>query len=279
MTVQQHHQANAAPPMALTRLLVAISSQDEAEMLVPWARELARALGLPVTVAYVLDPAHHREPVDVAEAMARDFLALLSRDVRLAGVEVETSLLVGLRQEELPEMAAQSAGTLLVVPSGERSGIAPAFLGGGREGILRAISTPFVVIPPGATAPDRIRRVIAGDDRSGVAPAVLGAAREIAATVGTQVVAVEVIAPESQPAHHFVVLEPEFTEDRVVMRGRPAPTLLAIARSLDGSLIVVGSHGAGGLTKRLLGSTSDWLARHADRAILIVPDRRRDGAR
>jgi nucleotide-binding universal stress UspA family protein len=275
MTVQQQHEANDAPSAALTRLLVAISSQEEARVLVPWTRELAHALSLPVTIAYVLDPAHQRESVEVAEAMALDFLALLSRDVRLVDLEVETRLLVGLRQEELPEMAAQSTGTLLMVPSGERSGIAPAFLGGGREGILRAIATPFVVIPPGTPAPDRIRRVIAGDDRSDVAPAVLDAARQIAATVGVPSIAVEVIAPESLPAHQFVAVEPEFATDRIVMRGRPAPTLLATARAMAASLIVVGSHGAGGLTKRLLGSTSDWLARHADRPILIVPDSRR----
>jgi nucleotide-binding universal stress UspA family protein len=270
MTVQSQHETSDATAAAPVRLLVAISHHDEVEALIPWVHELAAVLRLSVTLTYVLDPAHQRESVEVAEAMARDFLALVSRDARLAGLDVDTRIIVGLRQEELPELAARTPETLVMIPGGERSGIAPAFLGIGGESIL--------VIPPGARTPGGIRRVIAGTDRSDVAPAVLDVAQWIATAAGVPTTAVEVIVPESLPAHQFTGVEPSFADERVVMRGRPAQTLLAVARSMGASLIVAGSHGAGGLTKRLLGSTSDWLARHADRPVLIIPARR-DGAR
>lgn len=60
-----------------------------------------------------------------------------------------------------------------------------------------------------------------------------------------------------------------------VVWGDPATALLEAARDADASCIVVGRHGAGSghgrLTRLLLGSVSDDLARICDRPLLLVP--------
>jgi nucleotide-binding universal stress UspA family protein len=47
--------------------------------------------------------------------------------------------------------------------------------------------------------------------------------------------------------------------------------LLAAARRLDADLIVVASHGKSALARLFVGSTTERLVRHTDRALLVVP--------
>lgn len=60
-----------------------------------------------------------------------------------------------------------------------------------------------------------------------------------------------------------------------VVWGDPATALLEAARAASASCIVVGRHGAGTghgrLTRLILGSVSDHLARICDRPLLLVP--------
>ncbi len=56
-----------------------------------------------------------------------------------------------------------------------------------------------------------------------------------------------------------------------VVEGNPVMALVAAGRAEDASMIVVGSRGAGGFAGLVLGSTSQQLALHADRPVVIVP--------
>lgn len=58
---------------------------------------------------------------------------------------------------------------------------------------------------------------------------------------------------------------------RVVVRGRPADSLIAAAEGAD--MLVVGSRGRGGFRGLLLGSVSQQIAHHGDCPVVIVrPD-------
>ncbi|MDO9410890.1 universal stress protein [Patulibacter sp.] len=58
------------------------------------------------------------------------------------------------------------------------------------------------------------------------------------------------------------------SESRV---GSIAETLLVTAAAVDADLVVAGTRGRGGFASFVLGSVSNALVQHADRAILIVP--------
>lgn len=57
-----------------------------------------------------------------------------------------------------------------------------------------------------------------------------------------------------------------------IMEGQPAHEILALAKSRDADMIVVGSRGLGALAGALLGSTSSAVVRGADRPVLVVKD-------
>lgn len=60
-----------------------------------------------------------------------------------------------------------------------------------------------------------------------------------------------------------------FTSEIAV--GEPAQTLLALAEREGCDLVVIGSHGTGGLRKALLGSVSERLLRDARLPVTVVP--------
>lgn len=58
--------------------------------------------------------------------------------------------------------------------------------------------------------------------------------------------------------------------------GRPAHQVLEYVTDHDIELIVIGTRGQGGLPRRLLGSVTDYIVRHADIPVHVVPATERD---
>ncbi len=56
-----------------------------------------------------------------------------------------------------------------------------------------------------------------------------------------------------------------------VLNGSPAHTLLAAADEIHADLIVIGRHGHGELTERLMGSVPNHISHHATQPVVIVP--------
>lgn len=56
-----------------------------------------------------------------------------------------------------------------------------------------------------------------------------------------------------------------------VLASSPANEICRLAKELRAHLIIVGSHGRIGLTRAVIGSVAERVARHAGRPVLIVP--------
>jgi nucleotide-binding universal stress UspA family protein len=55
-----------------------------------------------------------------------------------------------------------------------------------------------------------------------------------------------------------------------VLRGDPASSIIASAQEQTADLVILGSHGEGGIDRWLLGSVSERVARHAPCSVLVV---------
>jgi nucleotide-binding universal stress UspA family protein len=58
---------------------------------------------------------------------------------------------------------------------------------------------------------------------------------------------------------------------RFVREGKPGPEVCASAREWGADMIVIGTHGRGGLARLLLGSTAEAVVRHAPCPVLVIP--------
>lgn len=248
------------------------SSRPETEAQLPWAELFARRWGVPITLLQFVDPAHVAESVDFAVAAANDYLSLVAGGDRFGDIPVGTEVRVGLAHEEWRTIATAHPAAALMMLGVERGAAAPAFLSGMIEDVIRTFISPFVIIPQRPYTPADITRIVVGTDHSSYSDRVLLFAREIAPASGVQTVEVQVIDHGSRPEHEILGLSPHFAEDSVRLRGRPGPSLLAVARNRDAQMIVVGSHGRSGLARGVIGSTAEWLARHSDRPVVILPE-------
>lgn len=57
---------------------------------------------------------------------------------------------------------------------------------------------------------------------------------------------------------------------QLVCEGHPAETLIAMARELRAELMVIGATGHSAITRKLLGSTSDYIVNHAPCSVLVA---------
>jgi len=258
----------------VTELLVALADPAAADREVGWAAALAAALRVPVHLVHVLDPALARDPVERAMAMADDLLAIVATDGRWAGSAPTHEVVSGLIDEELPLVAAQRPGSMLLLATDD-SGRLRRAMGGDWGALLRRLTMPFILLPPEVVAPRAISTAVVGVDGSALSVRIAAIAEEFAARLSLGVVRVEAVEPGSTPGPEFLAVEPEVGGTHVRVRGGAGQTIASVARARDGGLIVVGSHGKGQMTRLLLGSTSEWLARHADRPVLIVPQSER----
>ncbi len=63
---------------------------------------------------------------------------------------------------------------------------------------------------------------------------------------------------------------PEIQIEEVVIRGNPPVAIADFAREKDADMIVVGTHGRGGLARIVLGSTAETLLRKAPCQVLVA---------
>lgn len=253
-----------------TSLSVVLNHPDDLARL-PWAAAFARRSRLPLTLMHVVDPLTSREHPDNAEILAQDMLSLAASSALLKGLDVQTHLLAGSSEVVLPEYATANPNSVLMLVGGEHGTFARSLLGRGMDNVIRKLTSPILYLPPGLGGELAMERVVIGFDRSEISRSIVELARSLAASESLQVTVVEVFEPGDVKADVFTAISPTFEPDRIVMRGRPGPSLLAAARVRDVGLIAVGSHGWGRASGVHLGSTARWLSQHADRPLLIVP--------
>jgi universal stress protein F len=138
-----------------------------------------------------------------------------------------------------------------------------------------------------------VKRILVALDASSRAPAVLAAAASLAKLAGAKLVLFRaigippdlpkevVVAPQLRvedvlraAAHADLdrlasTVDPSLIERITTELSTPWDGIVREGRKADADLIVIGSHGYGGLD-RLLGTTAAKVANHADRNVLIV---------
>jgi nucleotide-binding universal stress UspA family protein len=169
-----------------------------------------------------------------------------------------------------------------------------------RAGLARRKPCAFSAGPAGEAVvarfmkrTDPMKRILVALDSSPRAPMVLAAADRLAALTGASMVVFRaVMVPPDMPRDLFAVtdlrledvltrnargdlerltrdLPPERLEKIVAEFATPWDGICRAAREEAADLIVIGSHGYGGLD-RVLGTTAGKVVNHADRNVLVV---------
>lgn len=141
-----------------------------------------------------------------------------------------------------------------------------------------------------------MKRMLVAIDASPRTPVILDAARDLAGQLGARIVLFrsvglpthvdeEAVAHSKEPlldqlqheaeadlARHAAASAPGLVEKSIVHIGIPWESICKTAKDENVDLIVIGSHGYGGLD-RLLGTTAAKVVNHADRSVMVLRPR------
>jgi nucleotide-binding universal stress UspA family protein len=250
------------------------------------------------------------DTLETGDPMTRDHGGVYLDDVaaRLGGGEVEVRpvLLVGRPADALSRYAGEEEVDVVVMTTHGRGGLQRAWLGSTTDRMVRQCGAPILVIRPtdatrevGPGSDRAFGRVVAALDGSAASERALHAALDLCVAPGAEVILTHVLTwgapPEAgylpQTAHVPVdhaaeeegrmaaylarvaarpALAGREVSQRLLADYEPAAAILDLADAADADLVVLGTHGRGGLSRLLLGSVADKVIRGTSRAVFVM---------
>jgi len=234
-----------------------------------------------------LHPLHAVTPGLVAEERKASE-RLLEHERDAAGLSAELlSIVASAPGGGLHRRAEEQGADLIVVGSSSRGAFGRAMLGNDTRAALNGAPCAVAIAARGyAEHPTPIARVGVGYDDSPESKAALEKAREVAAPTRATIHALEVVAI---PTYAFTGLIPPTVGEGIDMILSEAGDRMRALPDVQGSavygltgeelaefgdeldLLIVGSRSYGPVRRLVLGSTSDYLERHARCSLLVLP--------
>lgn len=214
-------------------------------------------------------------------------LASLAQHFRSQGRDVEIVVRFGDPAEEV--LAAAESADLIVMTTQGRGTAGRALFGSVADRVSRHAEVPTLLVRSAAAkSKPHLAQVVVPLDGSALAETALPYTASLAATLQLPIRLIRVVYPDvlfdgtSDPAGNETETNVATYLDGVaeqlrakgltvtadVRVGVPALILLGEVRPDD--LVVVASHGRGGIERWLLGSVAEKLIRHADAPVLVV---------
>ncbi|GBD11783.1 Universal stress protein [bacterium HR23] len=276
-------------------VVVALDGSPTAEQVLPYVRLLGERLPARLHLFTAVPPLTRevqqayvqlRLPLDVAVHLARaeEYLALTARPLREAGLEVLVKAQEGEPVGQILSYAQGLGADLIALTTHGRTGFSRLVMGSVADRLLRTSAIPLFLVkarPTPSPTPPRVQSVLVPLDGSPLAEGVLPLARDLARALQVELILARVVSipvvvsmwPEAstylaetleglrQEAMLYLSslradLEAKGHAVRIEVReGQPAQELVALARRTR-ALVVMATHGYGGVRRFLLGSVA-----------------------
>ena len=293
-----------------TRMLIPLDGSKVAEQVLPYARFLAKALGIPVELLGVIDlealvalsnPARGRHlDTLVAETMSRAATYLETAARSFHGAQVKCSVGKGGPENVVTEKAAADKNTLIVMATHGCSGIQRWPLGSVADKVIHGARNHLFLVraseqgkTDGETA---LKTVIVPLDGSALAEQVLPGVIELAKKMKLEVVLMRAyalppaISAEDYGFYSADLLDHLESEARdylsekvneikqkgvenvtsVVNPGYGAEEIITLGRHTPDNFIAMRTHGRSGMQRWVLGSVTERVVDHSGDPVLIV---------
>jgi nucleotide-binding universal stress UspA family protein len=294
-------------------LVVPLDGSILAETALAYAATLARATGGSLRLLSVIAPeptgllGSPRAVGEHLEQLARDtvtqYLRVVASMLHDEGFAVAGSeVLLGEPADEIIAAADADPHAIIVMATHGRGGAARWLIGSVADKVLRLATRPTLLVCPRADVevprPVLLRRIVVPLDGSALAETALDMAAELATALGATLALVRVepwlgmqfapygYMPDFQQTERRVAhaaaeyldtvrrrLPADARVETVVLRGDPATALIDYTQEAPADLVVMTTHGRGGLRRAVLGSTADRLVRAGVPALFVRPVR------
>ncbi|HTE86975.1 MAG TPA: universal stress protein [Dehalococcoidia bacterium] len=290
-------------------ILVPLDRSPLSEAALPYAEALAaaerRRLRLFSVVETVIDGLFQEKVrlnggLDtVRTEIARKSLDRLAEGLRARGLEVEAETTLGAPAPEILGAGAHDDVAMIVMATHGRGGADRWVIGSVADKVMRSTSKPLLLVRPGGRSSPSgeagLRRLLVPLDGSPLAQAALEPATELAFATRAKLVLLHVVPFLTATMDWGTGFVPELTEieaemaasaqqsleelraglpaglqsEAVVLRGPVAITIEDYIQQHQIDLTIMTTHGRGGFTRFVLGSTADRLVRSGASVLLI----------
>jgi nucleotide-binding universal stress UspA family protein len=223
------------------------------------------------------------------------------------GLEVSYAVLDGSPAQALADHARAKRVGLIVMTTHGHTGLNRLWLGSVADRLLRWVKVPVLLLrPKDGSLQTEFRHTVVALDGLTEGERVLEPAIELGSLCpDSRFTLVQVVEPPvaliTRMAMHPAKMRPHWLElqencarsylERVATRMRarglhvttqmisahgPGEQILGLAQAIGADLLVVGTHGARGVERMLLGSVADKVIRGASQAVLVVPTRKEE---
>lgn len=289
------------------RILVPVDFSEHSQAALGHAASFAAAFDSELELVHVVEhvvhshtPFFNRELLlgeelhDKALAAAEVSMQQLLPLVPPAGARgVRTQVLSGTLPETLVEHAERTGVGLIIASTHGRTGFSRWLMGSVSERLLRVAHCPVLVARGGSAAPARIERMLVAVDLSEHSRTALSVAAAVATRLGASLEVLYVWAapyydePLREQAGLFerireqaraeldefvdaAGLPPGLSVARTIVSGTPTAEIQERVQRTGVDLLVLGTHGRGGVKRWVLGSVAEATARYAGCATLVV---------
>ena len=248
-------------------------------------------------------PAFGTQVLDRAVEFAKNYLAREAERLDAAGVPTSTQVSVGSPAEEIVRYAREAKVDMIAMATHRESALARGVLGSVTDRVLHSTSVPVMAVHPksvtafagNAGAPNVVMVPL---DGSALSEAAVPVAHEIAEACSAEVVFIRAVRfpyyGVSGPGIEYYAGDYGIAEqrrealdylNRFVQQaeakhlkarahaaiGNAAFRLIEEAEGLEGAMIVMTTHGAGGFKRWVIGSVTDKVVRSAGVPVLVLP--------
>ncbi|HZT05898.1 MAG TPA: universal stress protein [Chloroflexota bacterium] len=274
----------------IDKIMVPTDGSKLSEAAAPAAIELAAAQGARITFVQVvqylewltlgpeayLSADVYQQMMDAQDHDARENLRALAARAQDRGVPVEMALLHGSPAAQLLEFEAESRPGLVVMATHGRSGLTRFALGSVADRILREGVAPALLVRAFAEAPRGFEKALVPMDGSATAEDVLPTVETLAnkpvrsvrlaraVPTGEDRIEADAYLRDVADRLRSAGLEVEIH----VAVGRPFDVIAAAAEPCD--LVIMATHGRGGLDRLRHGSIADRALSELTRPVLLV---------
>ena len=292
------------------KILVPLDGSDLAEIALPYAEELAGALGCEITLIHVSESADekyenmHQLYVEKIVEATRQGAERCRKNKRTKKIKVSSVHLTGHVAEQIVDYADKENISLIVMTTHGRSGIRRWLLGNVAAKVVRATDIPIALIRakdtlPEACAERKLNKLLVPLDGSKASEVVIPHVSELALKLKAEVILFQVVSPS-----YFVyaipgeaVLQPHSPEDLQNMIehskfyldkvaadfsdkgiettsevgiGGPAEEIIRIADEIQVDMVAMSTHGHSSISLWAFGSNADKVLHSGNTPVLLV---------
>jgi nucleotide-binding universal stress UspA family protein len=293
------------------RILVPLDGSMQAERAMPTAEMICRAYGASLSLVSVLQPKASfplfapnwdQRTIDSQKSRREAYLSQVARQVYAHGNSIQVDYMVdfGPAAVEINSLACQASADLIVMSSSRRPQTRRWLVSDVINEMAHSVNKPILLVPP-AKANDetpQFRKLLVALDGSEFAERVLPYAQALANDFGGQILLLSV--PEVPETWKYGAMGEAVAKLRAETEGAmrqylegiaiplrqagaqvetmvtgsgPARTIVAVAKSEGADLIMLATHGRGGMDRLFMGSVADRVLQNTRQSVFLVPIR------